>query len=237
MAICGLVYELLAGTLSSYLLGDSVTQFSLVIGWFLSAMGVGSWLSRFIVKKQLAWLIFIEILVGLIGGTLTLTGFFTFTYTNIYQVSLLLQTGLIGVLVGLEIPLIICILKDFKELKITVANVMSADYIGALFASLLFPFVLIPHLGLNLAGVATGLANTAVALFLVVKFKESLGREYRKLMGFTLFTFLCLGSAAAFSERSIRFMENSLYQDEIIYASNSHYQRIVVTRWKNDTRL
>ena len=47
IATCGLVYELLAGTLASYVLGDSVTQFSLIIGIYLFAMGIGSWLSRF----------------------------------------------------------------------------------------------------------------------------------------------------------------------------------------------
>ena len=47
VAICGLIYELLAGTLGSYLLGDSVTQFSLVIGLYLSAMGAGAWLFPF----------------------------------------------------------------------------------------------------------------------------------------------------------------------------------------------
>jgi spermidine synthase len=50
VATCGLIYELLAGTLASYVLGDSVTQFSLIIGIYLFAMGVGSWLSRFIDK-------------------------------------------------------------------------------------------------------------------------------------------------------------------------------------------
>ena len=44
---CGLVYELAAGALASYLLGDSVLQFSTIIGTYLFAMGVGSWLSRY----------------------------------------------------------------------------------------------------------------------------------------------------------------------------------------------
>jgi predicted membrane-bound spermidine synthase len=45
IAACGLIYELIAGTLASYLLGDSVLQFSTVIGSYLFAMGIGSWLS------------------------------------------------------------------------------------------------------------------------------------------------------------------------------------------------
>ena len=42
IAACGLVYELAAGALASYLLGDSVLQFSTVIGAYLFAMGLGS---------------------------------------------------------------------------------------------------------------------------------------------------------------------------------------------------
>ena len=54
IATCGLIYELLAGTLSSYVLGDSVTQFSFIIGIYLFAMGIGSYLSRFIEKNVAA---------------------------------------------------------------------------------------------------------------------------------------------------------------------------------------
>ena len=54
IATCGLIYELIAGTLASYLLGDSVTQFSTVIGVYLFAMGVGSWISKFVKKDVLA---------------------------------------------------------------------------------------------------------------------------------------------------------------------------------------
>src|SRR5207248_9167457 len=68
IAACGLVYELAAGALASYLLGDSVLQFSTVIGTYLFAMGVGSWLSRFIERQLVAQFLRIELLVGLVGG-------------------------------------------------------------------------------------------------------------------------------------------------------------------------
>ena len=69
IATCGLIYELVAGTLASYLLGDSVTQFSTVIGVYLFSMGVGSWLSRFVKKNLLGWFVQIEILVGVVGSS------------------------------------------------------------------------------------------------------------------------------------------------------------------------
>ncbi|MCM8536192.1 MAG: polyamine aminopropyltransferase [Lentisphaeraceae bacterium] len=237
MAISGLIYELLAGTLSSYLLGDSVTQFSLVIGCFLTSMGVGSWLSRFISKNQLSWLIAIEVAVGFIGGTMTVVGFAAFTYTSIYQVTLLSLTSLIGILVGLEIPLVICILKDFNSVKVTIANVMSADYIGALVASLIFPFILVPHLGLNKSGILAGAANVFIAFLLTLKFKPLLKRTYKKLVSACVLCLVFLAGLYFTSTKMISHMEDSVYQDEIIFAKNSKFQRIVITRWRDDLRL
>ena len=68
VAACGLVYELAAGTLASYLLGDSILQFSTVIGSYLFAMGLGSYLSRFFERQLVAHFLRIELLVGLVGG-------------------------------------------------------------------------------------------------------------------------------------------------------------------------
>jgi spermidine synthase len=70
VAACGLVYELSAAALSSYLLGDSVLQFSTIIGTYLFAMGVGSWLSRYFDRQLPAHFLRIELLVALIGGAL-----------------------------------------------------------------------------------------------------------------------------------------------------------------------
>ena len=68
VATCGLIYELLAGTLASYLLGDSVTQFSIVIGSYLFAMGVGSYLSRFVRGDEIGAFIRVEVLIAALGG-------------------------------------------------------------------------------------------------------------------------------------------------------------------------
>src|SRR5262245_40882476 len=68
IATSGLVYELVSGTLASYVLGDSVTQFCLVIGLYLSAMGLGSWLSQYIEDKLVERFVEIELGVALAGG-------------------------------------------------------------------------------------------------------------------------------------------------------------------------
>jgi len=80
IATCGLVYELVAGTLASYVLGDSITQFSTIIGVYLFSMGVGSWLSKYIDDNLLRWFIRIELLVGLVGGFSPAILFLTFRW-------------------------------------------------------------------------------------------------------------------------------------------------------------
>ena len=112
IAACGLIYELIAGTLASYLLGDSVLQFSTVIGSYLFAMGIGSWLSKYIGRGLVARFIYIELMVGLIGGFSSTILFLAFSWTDSFRFLLYFLVLLIGILVGLEIPLLMRILKD-----------------------------------------------------------------------------------------------------------------------------
>src|SRR5687767_4718154 len=112
VATCGLIYELIAGTLASYVLGDSVTQFSTIIGVYLFAMGVGSWLSRFIDRNVITRFIEIEIAVALVGGASSAILFLAFAKVSFFRVILYGLVLLIGTLVGLEIPLLMRILKD-----------------------------------------------------------------------------------------------------------------------------
>lgn len=139
IATCGLIYELIAGTLASYLLGDSVTQFSTVIGCYLFAMGIGSWLSRYINRNLLLTFIQIEILVGLVGGFSAALLFTSFEFVSAFRVLLYFVVAVIGILVGIELPLLLRILKSHFDFKDLVSRVFTVDYIGALFASVLFP--------------------------------------------------------------------------------------------------
>ncbi|MDH3718039.1 MAG: polyamine aminopropyltransferase [Planctomycetota bacterium] len=237
LALCGLVYELIAGTLSSYLLGDSVTHFSLVIGIFLFSMGIGSFLSRFLRQQLLAWFVGIEILIGLVGGTTALVSFASFAFTDLYLPTLFIMLTTVGMLVGLEIPLVLRILRCAESLRLTAANVLSVDYLGCLAASIAFPFFLVPHLGLVRAGAVMGLANVAVAAMLCWTFASDLGRWRRRLVVMTGLTGALLLAVTLLAGQAVSYLENRLYQDEVIFARNTPLQRVVVTRWRNDIRL
>src|ERR1043166_3206808 len=176
IAACGLIYELIAGTLASYLLGDSVLQFSTVIGTYLFAMGIGSWLSRFLGGRLVARFVPIELLVGVIGGFSSSALFLAFAYTHAFRLALYLLVIGIGVLVGLEIPLLMRILEGRFKFRDLVSHVLTFDYLGALAASIAFPLWLVPKLGLVRAAILFGMINAAVALWSTHLFRDQLPR-------------------------------------------------------------
>jgi len=236
IAVCGLVYELLAGTISSYLLGNSVYQFSIVIGLFMASMGLGSYLSRFVTENITDVFIGVQMAIALVGGFSAIVLFFAFSHLDNYSVFLVVITGSIGALVGLEIPLVIRILRDVRSLKINVSNVLSVDYLGALAASLLFPLVLVPQLGLIRTALFFGVLNLLVAFIAVYVFSD-LVRRRAALIASGMVLGCSLISGFFYAERFTAFFESRLYSGEVIYAATTPYQRIVVTRDGNVVSL
>jgi len=236
IAICGLVYELLAGTLSSYLLGDSIYQFSLVIGLFMSSMGIGSWFSRFIEQELPSSFVKLQLLVGLVGGLTAPILFFAFAVLDNYTPLLFLLVLLLGGMLGVEIPLIIRILKEHASLKVNLSNVFTADYIGALFAALLFPLVLIPQLGLLQTGFLFGLLNVVVGLLALYVFRKQIP-QLRTVSLIAAATLTVLIAGFIYSDSFTSNMENRLYQDDIIHSQDTDYQRIILTRRQQRIRF
>lgn len=235
VATCGLIYELLAGTLASYLLGDSVTQFSIVIGTYLFAMGVGSWCSRYVAKREIAVFVRVEILIAAIGGGSAAVLFLLFDRVSDFRLPLYGLVLVIGALVGLEIPLLMRILKDKLEFDDLVSKVLTFDYVGALAASLLFPLLLVPHLGMIRTGFLFGLANVGVAIALIVM----LGRDLQLRTELWVASGVAVALAAGFlaAEDLQRAAEVGVYGEPVIYAASTPYQRIVLTKQNDDLRL
>ncbi|MCE1239934.1 MAG: polyamine aminopropyltransferase [Azonexaceae bacterium] len=237
IASCGLAYELVAAALSSYLLGDSVMQFSTVIGTYLFAMGVGSWLSKYVTRDLIGTFIRIELLVGVIGGFSALAMFAAFVWLpSPFRLLLYVAVFGVGVLVGLEIPLVMRILKRDLAFRDLVSQVLTFDYLGALAVSLLFPLLLAPYLGMMRTGLLFGLLNVAVAFWALRLFADQLpARRGLWVQGGVAGLLLAAGFAGAGQLTALA--EAHVYADDIVYARSSPYQRIVVTRWRDDLRL
>lgn len=236
IATCGLAYELIASTLASYLLGDSVTQFSTIIGTYLFAMGVGSYLSRFLKNDLAPVFIRVELLIALLGGFSAVMLFGLFEYITGFRILLYAIVGLIGLLVGLEIPLLMRLLKDRFEFRDLVSQIFTFDYIGALLASLLFPLVLAPYLGLMRTALLFGLLNALVALAAVFAFRKTL----KRVNGFYLLSAVVIALlfiGFLFAEQIQKWSEQAGYQQQIVYSKQSQYQRINLTQKRNEFRL
>lgn len=237
VATCGLIYELLAGTLASYVLGDSVTQFSLIIGIYLFAMGVGSWLSRFIEKGLARRFVDIELAVAILGGFSAPLLFLTFARVSYFYAVLYFLVFAIGVFVGLEIPLLLRILKDQVEFKELVSRVLAFDYVGALLASILFPILFVPRLGLVRTSLIFGMLNAAVALWGTWLLRPLIKGGITGLRVRSLIVMALLLVALIKANTLTSLAEDEMFADEIVYTKNTPYQRIVITRGRAGFQL
>jgi spermidine synthase len=238
ISTCGLVYELIAATLASYVLGDSVTQFSTTIGAYLFAMGVGSYLSRFIEDRVAERFVEVELATALLGGFSAPVLYLAFAFAERFTPILYATLFVIGTFVGLEIPLLMRILKDELDFKDLVARVLTFDYIGALLGSLLFAVLLVPRLGLDRTSLLFGMFNAAVGLLATFALGELLDRRARiRLRVGGVPIFLGLATTFVFSKQLTELSEQALYADPIVHARQSPYQRIIVTRGPHSTQL
>jgi spermidine synthase len=243
VAACGLLYELAAGTLASYLLGDSVLQFSTIIGTYLFAMGVGSWLSRLIDRQLVAQFVRIELLVGLIGGLMPAGLFVAHNLVSdagTFRVLLYGLVLLVGTLVGLEIPLVMRILKrhfsDRYALKDLVSQVLTFDYLGALAVAVAFPLLFVPQLGVVRTGLVFGLLNAAVAAWALWLFRAEL-RRWRAHVAAAAAVVAVLLAGVAGADRVESWAEQRFYGERIVHSVQSPLQRIVVTAGPGGQRL
>ncbi len=242
VATCGLVYELIAGTMASYLLGDSVTQWSLVIGVYLSAMGLGSWLSKYVERHVHARFIQIQLIIAIVGGFSAAGLFLGFAWLASVRPLLFGTLITVGTMVGLEIPLLMRILAGEDDearpasLKDLVARVLAFDYLGSLAASVLFPLALLPYLGLVRTSLFFGLLNGLIALWSTVQFESALRRPRWMQTQAGLVVALLIGGFAM-GPKLETFGEAQLYDFPVIFSKKTPYQRLTITRWNSDIRL
>ena len=234
---CSLCYELIIGAISSYISGDTVWQYSITIGLYMAAMGFGSYISKYIRRNLYDWFIGIEVIIGLIGGLSATFIFLANLYLEAYQVVMYVSIIGIGILVGMEIPLLARILEvERGDLRYTLSSVFAFDYMGGLAGAVVFPLLFLPHLGYLATAFLCGVLNVAAAGIVI-------GTHYRKLRlrrvwrSVVIVLTLGLFTGVAFAGNISKYVEGGLYRDTIIFSTQTEYQKIVVTRHKDDVRL
>lgn len=231
--LAGIVAEYVMATLASYLLGDAVLQWTLVVSLMLFAMGVGSRVSASIGEPLLDAFITVELALSvLVAISAPLAYLLAGWMDSVGWVIYLLAFG-IGFLIGLEIPLVARLNEELEELRVNISAVMERDYYGALVGGVFFAWVGLPILGLTHTPIVLGAVNLLVAIYLFVVGRGALGRP-RALAAATLVAALGLAALGVFAAPIVRFGEQSKYRDLVVHAEQSRFQRIVLTRFKDD---
>ena len=239
VALCGIVYELIIGAVSSYLLGNSIYQFSITVGFFMFAMGIGSYLSQFVRNNLIHYFVIIEIILAIIGGICSISLFLIFPFSPyMYRTVMMAFIIAIGTLVGLEIPILTRILAQGEGTRRSIAKVLSFDYIGALIGSVAFPLMLLPSLGLVRSSFAIGLINIFVA-FLTILFLRRYLKFPKLKMGIVLGVAVTLTGLIIFGSRISAAAQQHLYFDQVIWKKDTPYQSLTMTQsyGNNDLRL
>lgn len=231
--LAGIVAEFVLSTLASYLLGDSIFQWSLIISLMLFAMGLGSYLTRFIHSYLLDKFIFTEFALSIFCSISAVIAYWAAAYMQQVNLLIYLFAVIIGLLIGLEIPLVTRINESYEKLRVNISAVMQYDYLGALFGGLFFSFLALPKLGLTYTPIFLGMTNFIIALLLFWKFRK-LTRYQSRITGLAIAIGLFLVMLLLVIKPIILYSEQKQYKDKIILQKQSIYQKIVVTQWKND---
>lgn len=233
--ISGIVAEYVLSTLASYFLGNSIVQWTMILSTMLFSMGLGSRISKSIKSRLVEKLIIVEFSLSILTSLAALLVYTVSAYTNYTGFFIYLMSIAIGVLIGLEIPLVTRINENYESLRVNIASVMEWDYFGSLVGGVFFAFIGLPLLGISYTPFVLGVTNFIVAIWLFYKMNQNLklhNKGLLQLFGVGVTTILVLGFI--YTDAIILFGEQRKYKDRIVFEQQSKYQKITITQWKKD---
>jgi spermidine synthase len=246
VSLAGVAYELLAASALTILLGASIFYFSLTIGIYLAALGLGGWLSSKIENNLSEKLIIIGSFAAFLGGFLIFLFFggFGFVFQKLDGSSANILKGLdfgffafnafafsaifiLGVLVGFILPLFLRILNKFEDLKNALGKVLFFDYAGAVFASVLVSIFLFPVIGLIKTSFLIGLIGIT-GIFAMVLFSYYSGDKTKKIIiALSVAVFILNFFGFVFGNKIEKFLEQAQFgENQLLFFHQSPYQRI-----------
>lgn len=228
----GIVAEFVLSTLATYLIGNAVFQWTIVMSLMLFAMGLGSRISRLFHDRLLDCFIITEFSLSVLCAVSAVLAYSIAPFTEHTSLVIYCQAFVIGSLIGLEIPIVTRMNQAYEELRTNISGVMEKDYYGALVGGLAFAFFALPRLGLTYTPIILGSVNFLVASLVLWRFFALLEKK-KLLVCFFCITFIFLIMLGFFAKPVIMYGEQSKYRDKIICSEQTAYQKIVMTQWKD----
>ena len=233
--LSGIVAEYILATLATYFLGNSVFQWTMIISIMLFSMGIGSRISKYLEVQLLKYFLLIEFSLSILTSFSAISVYFLSVFSSATGFFIYLLAIMIGILIGMEIPLVIRLNDTFEELKVNIATVMEKDYYGSFAGGLFFAFVGLPYLGLAYTPFILGSINFIVAVAVFLKLRKPFQiRGSSLISGMAFGISILLVAGFIYSKPIILYGEQVKYKDKIVYSEQSRYQKIVITQWKNN---
>lgn len=237
-AACGLVYELELVALATYLVGDSVTQASVVLSVMVFAMGVGALLAKRLRCRAAVGFGAVEAGLALVGGASAMALYACFAWFGQSRSALVGFSLAIGILIGAEVPLLMTLIQRVRRQDASgaVADLFAADYVGALVGGLAFPFLLLPSFGQLTGALLTGGVNAVAGGVLVLwLFRRDLTVRARwALLGVNALVLALLAMGVVLATPFERAARQAVYGSSARVAVQTGIQEVVMTGGTGD---
>jgi spermidine synthase len=231
----GIVAEYTLSTLATYFIGNSIFQWTMIVSLMLFCMGLGSRFSKLINKNLIQNFLILEATLSIIVAFSSVLVYTLAAVSEYYGIVIYSLSMIIGLLIGLEIPLVVRINKEYEDLKSNISSILEKDYYGSLMGGIFFAFIGLPILGLSYTPFVLGIINFLVALIVLYRFKDKIKppKLVRLKAGLTI-VFAILITGICFTKPIIQWGEQIKYKDKVIYSVQTKYQNIVLTEWKDE---
>ncbi len=233
--LSGIVAEYVLATMATYFLGDSVFQWTIILSLMLFAMGLGSRVSKLIKSRLVEAYVAVEFILSFLTSFSALLIYLVMPYSSYIDLIIYGESIVIGLLIGMEIPLVTRINGEYEQLRTNISSIMENDYFGSLVGGLFFAFIGIRFLGLTYTPFVVGGINLLVAIIVLFKFGSVLSGKLGsrlKLIGAILPVLFVVG--ITFANPIVIFGNQSRYSEKIIFSKQTPYQQITVTQRNDD---
>jgi spermidine synthase len=237
LGAAGLLYEYVLSVLGNTLLGSRLDELLIIMALMMFAMGMGSLLQQRLAGPIVDWFLGLQVALGLFGGVAATAIFALYVASESFLVVLYLCAALIGLLVGMQLPLLLRLHAELvPELRKNLGTILSLDYVGALLGALAFVLVLLTWQSLARIGFVLGLANVAVAVLGLVIFRDRVRHPRAVTFGAAAAT-LVLGAGVQAADDWSAAIEQRYFRHPIVFRETSQYQHIVLTKRGDRLRL
>lgn len=236
--LSGIVAEYVLATSATYFLGDSVFQWTIILSIMLFAMGLGSRFSKKIDKALIESYITLELILSMIAAFSVVIIYALMPLISSLDIVIYVLGGIVGLLIGAEIPLVTRINGEYEGLKTNISGMLENDYYGSLLGGLFFAFIGIRFLGLTYTPFVVGGINLIVAITLLIRFKSFIAPRFLKRLRIaTVGLSILFIAGCIFSKPVVQYGNQSRFNEKVIFSKQTPYQEITITSWRDHHQL